>query len=87
MYNATSHYTKFYACWAFNAQSTFSSVHLHLQKVIEATSTLLDRLGNTTQQESFKLMKYVKIWFSVLSVDCLMFDTSKNDAADVYKAQ
>ena len=59
-----------------NCTFTFSSVQLHLQKVVEAAK----------QPKSFRLMEICQNLF-FLSVDCLMFDTSRNDAADVYKAQ
>ena len=69
---------------------TFSFMHLHLQKVVEAASTLLDRPRNiwhwkchpTTVVQTGNMSKFV---FS--GVDSLMFDNSNNDAADVYKAQ
>ena len=73
---------------------TFSSVYLHLQKYLKPhllclTDSRKFSYGNATHTELFRLMEICQnLVFSC--VDCLMFDrfdTSKSDAANVYKVQ
>ena len=58
----------------------FSSVHLHLQKVIEAASTLHDR-HKKIQHWKCHQNRFAK------TDGTSRFDTSKNDAAKVYKVE
>ena len=60
-------------------------MHMHVYVFICTTTPSKSSRGcKTTKvvQTDGNMSKFV-----FLSVDCLMFDTSRNDAADVYKAQ
>ena len=67
---------------------TFVFMHLYLQKVVEAASTLLclEHLAlEMPPNQSRSTGNMSKFVFS--GVDFLMLNNSNNDAADVYKAQ